>query len=480
MGMRRTSRFCPVLLLLSTTLLLPVATSAEESVQIFSKPYDQFITSSTLKWIPDYQYSASKNLIIGGFEVTDGASRDTGRPIFICRAKHNDLWVAGSQKMGEKNCTVTYLGSVGSYKHYQLLENVEGAARISWNKWSKYASPPSGAVASDKLYVARHEASQSTSQTHYIGTLDSQDMPSSIQYAKEGGEEGSASEGQLLVEIEPISYELRDFELVRTKSRVVKREMRDLARVTIGNTGTEPSTMAEALAYSYTHVIYLGQGHAMLQGLNTSVTARNNHKLLDMKWGIKIRENRTGVHNVEINLKAGTAVNVTLQGEYVVEDTPYTGMLFSRYEDSASAKPRSVNGEHREEKIVNVKPIFGLVYYTGNNSLAPTIAPLPTITEAPTTVITMTHPTHRLATTLQQQQLDEDEDEEEEEDGAGKRMGQDDENNAIPAKQSEASPGMQSDDSSPLSLEEKPKGAAVVVAESLFLLAVATFIARVT
>jgi hypothetical protein len=113
------------------------------------------------------------------------------RPIFVCRALHNGIWVAGGQKEGKKHCTVTLTGNVRSYERYQLLENVENAARLSWNNWTKFYRPPVGSVATDKLYVARHTANQvkqegqKSNQTHYIGTLSSQDTLGTITYVKE-------------------------------------------------------------------------------------------------------------------------------------------------------------------------------------------------------------------------------------------------------------------------------------------------------
>jgi len=109
--------------------------------------------------------------------------------LYVCRAMHSGVWVAGTQKEKEKVCTVTIHGVVQSYEKYELLENVDGAARISWIQWNKYTPPPVGAVYADKtMLVARHEVPKDLEKpryTHYIGTLSSPENFGTIVYVNE-------------------------------------------------------------------------------------------------------------------------------------------------------------------------------------------------------------------------------------------------------------------------------------------------------
>jgi len=108
--------------------------------------------------------------------------------LYVCRAMHNGVWVAGMQKEKEKFCTVTIHGVVQSYAKYELLENVDGAARISWVHWDKYLQPHLGAVYVDKMLVARHEVSKDKKEprySHYIGTLNSVENFGTIVYVNE-------------------------------------------------------------------------------------------------------------------------------------------------------------------------------------------------------------------------------------------------------------------------------------------------------
>lgn len=86
---------------------------------------------------------------------------------------------------------VTSLSIVRSYEKYDLLENTESAARVSWVDWDKYKDIPVGAVApsvSESYFVARHLAEEenedSLTQTHYIGTLNTKDGLGKITYIK--------------------------------------------------------------------------------------------------------------------------------------------------------------------------------------------------------------------------------------------------------------------------------------------------------
>lgn len=110
--------------------------------------------------------------------------------MYVCRAAHSGVWVAGAQLKGEKRCTVTFLGNVQTTQTYELLENVDNAARLSWISWDKFHQIPTGAVVTDTMYVARHvvtddETDDDTStSTHYIGTLNHDDKLGTIAYVK--------------------------------------------------------------------------------------------------------------------------------------------------------------------------------------------------------------------------------------------------------------------------------------------------------
>lgn len=431
--------------LLGLSLLL---TNADNSVHIRSK-YHQLVTSTTLNWLPRAHYDpTSQEIVIGGFEIeeTEDESHNQAeklerkKPLYVCRVLHNTVWVAGSQKGDEKKCTVTIHGSVKSYDKYELLENIRSAARVNWEHWDKYKSTPIGAVATEKMYVARHGVRNNDKDnghdkpryTHYIGTLNSHDNLGSISYVRDDGTEGSAKSGDVLVETEPIYYNLTRVKLHWDKKTVLKRIPRILGEVTIANNGPKGEIMAEAFGYTYDYSVYWGQGHAILKGLNTSITLTNGTAMPKIIWGTLERSNRSDVYTVEIFLEPGTAINVTLKANYTNMEVPYSGTLISYYEDGET-RSRGIDARRREETMFDITPIFGPIYFLSNYSLVPTTTVPPT-TEATTT----TTPQEYIKEPLKPEVNNDDQDE----------------NLILPPKKSDMS-NMQSDDGGPLSLKNK-------------------------
>jgi len=107
------------------------------------------------------------------------------------------------------------------------------------------------------------------------------------------GEEESAKSGELLVEAEPIRYELGSVKLNWSKRRDIKRVPRILSEATIVNRGAEPANLAEACVYNYKYSVYWGRRHAILNGLSTTITLINGTSLPNITWGTRDDENRT-------------------------------------------------------------------------------------------------------------------------------------------------------------------------------------------
>lgn len=73
----------------------------------------------------------------------------------VCRARHNGVWVPGQLRTGAAECQVS-LERVTGHRHYEVLENTEMGARLSWVKWSRHSPRLEvGAVAGGDSYVAR-------------------------------------------------------------------------------------------------------------------------------------------------------------------------------------------------------------------------------------------------------------------------------------------------------------------------------------
>lgn len=472
--MLRQRSCCHFTLGLLGCVILLSTTTADNSVHIVSKYGHQPLTSTTLKWLPvaHYNPTESKEIVLGGIEnISDGEDETYAnqaekleakkRPLYVCRAIHSSIWIAGTQKDKEKICTVTMHGTVHSYEKYELLENIDGAARIAWVHWDKYMQPLLGTVhVGEKMLVARYmvpKEKKNSRYTHYIGTLNSNENFGTIIYADENGKQETAKSGDLLVETEPIRYELSAVKLNWPKRRDVKpRISRILSNVTITNRGSEPASLAEACTYTYKYAVYWGRRHAILNGLSTTITLANGTSLPNITWGTRDEENRTEAYNVQVFLEPGTGVNVTLKANYTDTEVPYTATLISHYEDGATMS-RVISGTRQEETLLDIVPKFGPVYFLSNYSVVPTTVPPPTTTELSTTTIATSTTMQPQETTQRPRQINDAD------------TADHDENLIIPPKKVDISSGMQNDDGGPLSLKNKGEYSGVACVKSSLL-----------
>lgn len=114
------------------------------------------------------------------------------RPVVVCRANYDGMWVSGELRPEDKSCIVSFLGVKKSYERYQVLQNVDDGARLGWFRWNKYLVVPTGAVACGdgvETFVARRRAGSNEESntaddtnidgtvgfTYHIGKLDPKD-----------------------------------------------------------------------------------------------------------------------------------------------------------------------------------------------------------------------------------------------------------------------------------------------------------------
>lgn len=94
------------------------------------------------------------------------------------------------------------------------------------------------------------------------------------------------------------------------------------------------------------------------------------------------------VYRVNVELSAGTGVNVTLKGNYTEVEVFYTADVVSHYEDGRN-KLRPIDGFRQEKSMTDVKVEYSPIYFLNNLSIVPTTEPPTTTTDAPTTTTTV-------------------------------------------------------------------------------------------
>lgn len=104
-------------------------------------------------------------------------------------------------------------------------------------------------------------------------------------------------EGEVLVEHEPVRYELRDIKKDKLRTSSL-RDKRVLGATTLANRLEEISTIETVISYTYGKVIYWGTIEGVARGLPTEVY--ENAKLPPVNlgptgWGFKTNETKTEV-----------------------------------------------------------------------------------------------------------------------------------------------------------------------------------------
>nr|CAD7205185.1 unnamed protein product [Timema douglasi] len=388
-------------------LMVLLRASAEMGVHIRSN-YGQLVTSSTLQWVPGEDGTRPQNAVVGAHEIIEvvpivDTTEDTHMeqqvkvPVYVCRARHNGVWISGQLRSDQRFCSISLLGVASTSNRYEVLENVDEGARLQWVPWDRFSRIPTGAVAGGETYVARRvveDGEESNKDagpgvlgfTHHLGKLDPKDGLGRITIINQNNEEQDFTDGEVLVEIEPVRYELTGLKFNLWRKRLMRRLV-TLTNNTLRNgAATVAVNVDMALAYDSEYSLYWGQGKAILKGLPTTVRLANGTLVGEIKWGLPEVEERKDLFSVEYFLEPGTAVNVTLRGNHTESEVPYSGKLVAVYEDG-STKARDIEGSRREVAMLDVRPEFSAVYYIRNLTLVPTTT---TTTSTTTTTTTTT------------------------------------------------------------------------------------------
>lgn len=132
------------------------------------------------------------------------------------------------------------------------------------------------------------------------------------------------------------------------------------------------------ISYKYNYSQYWGHGHGLLTGLPINYRLQNG-TVLHGRYGIQSPMNKVEVSNIEAFLEPGTAVNVTLTGNYGEWDVPYTAIITALYKDGEK-REWQIKDSHREYAMRDVLPEFGRVFFLHNNSYVPTTTTTTTTT----------------------------------------------------------------------------------------------------
>ncbi|KAH8257643.1 hypothetical protein KR038_004246 [Drosophila bunnanda] len=371
-----------------------------------SSSLGQLVTSSTLVW-ESYDPKDATQLqfaVEGGKYVTE----DEHYPIYVCRVPIDGFQVSGhTEKIMQRHVCVAAHYKHGKYDNFDVLMNKGHLGKVGWRHWRKFdAGVPVGAIRiGDDSYIGRHRASHEPNKdgiiTHWgadfnLGHLEPEGL-GKIRVI-ENEREKYYVDGEVLVETEPFRYELRDIKLDRLRTE--RREnLTELATRRLENLGDKYSTVETVLSYSFDYKQNWGNHEGVARGLPTKIFEKDVPVPAEINWGLKHGEKRSENKAVHTKLWPGTAINVTLRGNYVTLEAPYSGKLFAFYYGSDESVSRKISAESQistyfhylqvsKSYLKDVKLEFSPVYWIENGTLVPT-----TTTTTTTSTSTTTHAT---------------------------------------------------------------------------------------
>lgn len=319
----------------------------------------------------------------------------------MCRAKINSVWVPGQLRPQKSVCVVSLYKKVSEYKQFEVLVSIESSSRLSWVHKDKYTLTAQGAVTSGdnvlKTYIARRSANSHNmdgSLTHLVGKYVPSENLGVFYLVDQNNDEFRVEDGEILVETEPIEYEFKSIKLERHRGRYPK-QLRELGHAILKNEENSLQHVASVITYTYDYSLYWGKGHGILTGLPFNVTLPNG-TVIQGSWGMPREEERSETAPVEKYLEPGTAVNVTLYGNYTESEIPYNATVVAVYKDKET-REINIRDTKRENLMKDVVAHFSPVYFIHNNSHVPTTT---TTTQATTTTISST--TSRTTSTTQE------------------------------------------------------------------------------
>lgn len=111
------------------------------------------------------------------------------------------------------------------------------------------------------------------------------------------------------------------------------------------NRGDVTGLVETVLSYGFDYLQYWGAHEGVARGLPTKIIEDNVANPSEINWGLKRTEKRYETKSVRSELMPGTAINVTLRGNYVTLEAPYTAKLFAFYAGSKDSVSRKISAD---------------------------------------------------------------------------------------------------------------------------------------
>lgn len=127
--------------------------------------------------------------------------------------------------------------------------------------------------------------------THFVGKFNPEDNLGIFYVVDQNNNELRFEDGEILVETEPISYELKSIRYDRSSPSRIPRKEIILGEAILKNEVSGYQRVESVISYSYNYSLYWGKGHGLLTGLPFVVSFPNNTKI-EGKWSMPYEEEK--------------------------------------------------------------------------------------------------------------------------------------------------------------------------------------------
>ena len=314
--------------------------------------YGQLVTSSTLAWVRSGT----------GADLPENAvPSGTGSGV-VCRGRQHGTNVAGSTEFGR--CKVGFSNRLVTLTTFDVLTEVPGAAKLEWRPFTRFSAPPKGSVAGVEgdtaVFIAR-ELGRDGLLRPAVVELTASSYGTGMLKAYTDYSVEDVETGDILVEVEPVRYELKLDKF--SKEPKISRERKVLASSSIFRflEGKETTArMQKMLSYSYEKSTYFGQIKGAIKGLPVKITlptGENKNQL----WGMKDTSKQSESIMVGFDMEQNSAVDVVISAVEVREEQPFTGTFVSVFPDG-SVRERRIEGMRLINYLDRINPEYSKLY----------------------------------------------------------------------------------------------------------------------
>lgn len=159
-----------------------------------------------------------------------------------------------------------------------------------------------------------------------------------------------------------------------------------LGQTILKNEGDEEMDVNAVIGYEYDIERNLGNHEGIARSVNTTVfiTKKNIFSFL---WGIQKKDHTINSKSVGTILQPGTALNVTLWGNYTKKEGPYDAKIITHWADGSSSKKRpiTVQAGYEADLADPLEIEYSETYWLHNNTIVPTTTQRTTVSSSTTT-----------------------------------------------------------------------------------------------